>query len=392
MTIKINHELTVVFRNPRELTANPHNHRTHPESQRKVLHSALEEEGWIDPVIYNVRTGRIVDGHARIEEAIAQGVPEVPVIEIDVDEATERKTIARHDRIGEMAGLDLDILRANLADLEEIGVGLDGLGWGDLPAFEPVNAGNIDNDAVPEPPVVSGTKPGDLWRLGEHSLLCGDATDPNAYARLLDGGQADMIFTDPPYNVAYEGKAGSIANDNLGAGFRVFLDKSLACMMGRCRGAVYICMSTSELDTLQAAFRTGGGHLSTLIIWTKQHFTLGRSDYHRQYEPILYGWSNGARRHWCGDRSQSDVWAIDRPVVSALHPTMKPVALVERALRNSSRPGDAVLDPFGGSGTTLIAAEKSFRRARLIEIEPRFVDVIVRRWEEWTGNKAVRAD
>ena len=149
-------------------------------------------------------------------------------------------------------------------------------------------------------------------------------------------------------------------------------------------------MSSSELDTLQSAFRAAGGKWSTFIIWAKNTFTLGRADYQRQYEPILYGWPEGKSRHWCGDRDQGDVWQIKKPLKNDLHPTMKPVELVERALRNSSRPGDSVLDPFGGSGTTLVAAEKSGRRAWLMELDPKYVDVIVRRWQEWSGKQATR--
>jgi DNA modification methylase len=151
-------------------------------------------------------------------------------------------------------------------------------------------------------------------------------------------------------------------------------------------------MSSSELHTLQAAFKAAGGHWSTFVIWAKDRFTLGRADYQRQYEPILYGWPESAKRHWCGDRDQGDVWQIARPQKNDLHPTMKPVALVERAIRNSSRRGDLVLDPFGGSGTTLIAAETTGRRAALLELDPRYVDVIVRRWQQFTGKEAVHAD
>jgi DNA modification methylase len=148
-------------------------------------------------------------------------------------------------------------------------------------------------------------------------------------------------------------------------------------------------MSSSELQTLQSAFKSAGCHWSTFIIWAKDRFTLGRADYQRQYEPILYGWPEGVKRHWCGDRDQGDVWNIERPHKNDLHPTMKPVALVERAIRNSSRKGDLVFDPFGGSGTTLIAAEKTGRHASLIELDPKYVDVIVRRWQEFTGETAV---
>ena len=181
-----------------------------------------------------------------------------------------------------------------------------------------------------------------------------------------------------------------ILNDNLGDGFQDFLLAAFKPALARCNGAVYVAMSSSELDTLQAAFRAAGGKWSTFIIWAKNTFTLGRSDYQRQYEPILYGWPEGATRHWCGDRDQGDVWHFNKPRVNDLHPTMKPVELVERAIRNSSRPGDVVLDPFGGSGTTLIAAEKSGRQARLIELDPKYVDVIVRRWQSYAGAQAVR--
>ena len=207
-----------------------------------------------------------------------------------------------------------------------------------------------------------------------------------------------MIWQDPPYNVDYANSAKDklrgthrpILNDNLGDGFHDFLLAALKPAIARCDGAVYIAMSSSELDTLQAAFRAAGGKWSTFIIWAKNTFTMGRSDYQRQYEPILYGWPEGGKHHWCGDRDQSDVWQIKKPHKNDLHPTMKPVELVERAIRNSSKPGDVVLDPFGGSGTTLIAAEKSGRTARLMELDPKYVDVIVRRWQDWTGRLATR--
>jgi DNA modification methylase len=242
------------------------------------------------------------------------------------------------------------------------------------------------------------SRPGDLWRLGEHRVLCGDATDAADYARLLAGEPADMVFIDPPYNVDYansekdrmRGTQRPILNDNLGAAFHDFLRAALTPTIANCRGAIYIAMSSSELDVLQTAFRAAGGRWSTFIIWAKNRFTMGRSDYQRQYEPILYGWPDGAKRHWCGDRDQGDVWHINRQHRNDLHPTMKPVELVERCIRNSSRPGDVVLDSFGGSGTTLIAAHKSGRRARVVELDPKYVDVIVRRWQIWSGEQAVR--
>ena len=204
-----------------------------------------------------------------------------------------------------------------------------------------------------------------------------------------------MCFTDSPYNVNYSnstkdkkrGRSRPILNDALGEEFAAFLYDACVNILTVTKGAVYMCMSSSELDTLQKAFREAGGKWSTFVIWAKNTFTLGRSDYQRQYEPILYGWKQGADHYWCGDRDQGDVWFFDKPARNDLHPTMKPVALVERAIRNSSKSRDIVLDPFGGSGTTLIAAERTGRRARVIELDPKYADVIVQRWQMVTGGK-----
>ncbi len=187
------------------------------------------------------------------------------------------------------------------------------------------------------------------------------------------------------------GKNRPILNDNLGSEFGAFLEAAAANMLAVTKGAIYICMSSSELDTLQQAFRAAGGKWSTFLIWAKNTFTLGRADYQRQYEPILYGWKEGADHYWCGARDQGDVWFFDKPVKNDLHPTMKPVALVERAIKNSSKSRDIVLDPFGGSGTTMIAAERTGRRARLLELDPRYADVIVQRWQQSSGGAATDA-
>jgi DNA modification methylase len=208
-----------------------------------------------------------------------------------------------------------------------------------------------------------------------------------------------MTFMDPPYNVNYansakdklRGKNRPILNDALGAEFGELLYDACVNILTVTKGAVYICMSSSELDTLQQAFRKAGGKWSTFVIWAKNTFTLGRSDYQRQYEPILYGWKDGTDHYWCGARDQGDVWFFDKPHKNDLHPTMKPVALVERAIRNSSKSRDLILDPFGGSGTTMVAAEHAGRRARLIELDPKYVDVIVQRWQTTTGGNATLA-
>ena len=238
-------------------------------------------------------------------------------------------------------------------------------------------------------------EPGDLWVLGSHRVLCGDATALSSGDRVLEGGLADMVFTDPPYNVDYSqpsvrpGRAGrKIANDNLGVAFEQFLSDACCNLLEVTRGAIYICMSSAEIDTLKRVFIDAGGHWSTFVIWAKNTFTLGRSDYQRQYEPILYGWRQGSDHYWCGARDQGDLWNVNKPVVNDLHPTQKLVELIGRAIANSSKHRDTVLDPFGGSGSTLIACEKTGRQARLIELDPKYVDTTVVRWQEFTGRDA----
>ena len=380
------------------------NARTHSDDQVAQIAASIAEFGFTNPILAG-SDGIIVAGHGRLAAAQKLGLEIVPVVVLDHLTPTQRRALVIADnRIAENAGWDLDVLRIELEALQLEGFDLDITGFdadalADLIAGdEPDNEGQTDEDAVPEVAETPISRPGDVWVMGQHRLLCGDATVAASYEVLLEGGLVDMVFTDPPYNVNYansakdkmRGKDRAILNDNLGEGFYDFLLAALTPTVAHCRGAIYVAMSSSELDTLQSAFRAAGGHWSTFIIWAKNTFTLGRADYQRQYEPILYGWPDGATRHWCGDRDQGDVWNIKKPQKNDLHPTMKPVELVERAIRNSSRPGNVVLDPFGGSGTTLIAAEKSGRVARLIELDPKYVDVIVRRWEEFTGKQATR--
>lgn len=381
------------------------NARQHSEEQIARIAASIAEFGFVNPILTGV-DGVLVAGHGRLAAARKLGLPTVPVVVLDHLTPTQRRALVLADnRLAELATWDDALLRIELEALQDDGFDLDLTGF-DADALaelladeEPQIEGRTEDDAIPEMPEEPVSRPGDVWRLGPHRLVCGDATTAEAYARLFpDGERADMVFTDPPYNVNYansakdklRGKHRPILNDALGEGFYDFLFDALALIMAHTRGAIYVAMSSSELDTLQAAFRAAGGHWSTFIIWAKNTFTLGRSDYQRQYEPILYGWPEGATRHWCGDRDQGDVWQIKKPAKNDLHPTMKPVDLVERAIRNSSRPGDVVLDPFGGSGTTLIAAEKSGRVARLIELDPKYADVIVRRWQDWTGQQATR--
>ena len=380
------------------------NARTHSPEQVAQIAASIAEFGFTNPILAG-SDGVIVAGHGRLAAAQKLGLATVPVVVLDHLTPTQRRALIIADnRIAENAGWDEALLRIEMADLQDADfdlslTGFDADALAELMAGdEPQGEGQTDDDAVPDVAEMPVSRPGDVWLLGGHRLLCGDSTVAESYDRVLDGEPVDMVFTDPPYNVNYansakdkmRGKDRAILNDNLGDGFYDFLLAALTPTVAHCRGGIYVAMSSSELDVLQAAFRAAGGKWSTFIIWAKNTFTLGRADYQRQYEPILYGWPEGAQRHWCGDRDQGDVWNIKKPQKNDLHPTMKPVELVERAIRNSSRPGNMVLDPFGGSGTTLIAAEKSGRLARLIELDPKYADVIVRRWQDWTGQQATR--
>ncbi len=382
----------------------PHarNARTHSEDQVAQIAGSIAEFGFVNPVLVG-DDGVIVAGHGRVLAARKLGLADAPVIVLSHLTPTQRRALMIADnRIAENAGWDDAMLGAELAALRDEDVDLALLGFDDTD-IDRLLAGTLDEaddpDDVPESPVDPVSRPGDIWVCGEHRVLCGDATILSDVENILGGELADMCFTDPPYNVNYansakdklRGKNRAILNDALGESFGAFLYDASVNILTVTKGSIYICMSSSELDTLQKAFREAGGKWSTFVIWAKNTFTLGRADYQRQYEPILYGWKEGTDHYWCGARDQGDVWFFDKPTKNDLHPTMKPVALVERAIRNSSKSRDIVLDPFGGSGTTLIAAERAGRRARLIELDPKYVDVIVQRWKEATGGSAVHA-
>ena len=377
------------------------NARTHSPAQIAQIAASIREFGWTFPLLVDEQ-GTIIAGHGRVLAAQSLGITEVPVMVATGWTETQRRAyVILDNKVALNAGWDTELLPVELGDLKAMGfdMGLTGFGEIELGKLLLNTAGDGDPDDAPEPPVEPISRPGDLWICGEHRVLCGDATVRADVEKLLDGELADMAFTDPPYNVNYansakdklRGKNRPILNDALGEGFGALLLAASANMLAVTKGGIYICMSSSELDTLQKAFREAGGKWSTFVIWAKNTFTLGRSDYQRQYEPILYGWKDGAEHYWCGARDQGDVWFFDKPVKNDLHPTMKPVALVERAIRNSSKSRDIVLDLFGGSGTTMIAAERTGRRARLLELDPRYVDVVVRRWQDLTGGHVCHA-
>jgi DNA modification methylase len=372
------------------------NARTHSDSQIAEIAASIVAFKFVVPVVVD-SGGVVIAGTGRLLAAQRLKLAKVPVIVADHLTESEKRAYAIADnKIALNAGWDDALLRVELEKLTAEGIELGTLGFtqSELDALiDELDAEvrRADEDAVPEAASDVVSRTGDIWRFGEHTLLSGDAIEAGSFVSLLGGQPADMVFTDPPYNVAYvgPGTGATIQNDDQGADFGAFLENACKNLLQCVRGALYICMSSSELHTLHAAFTKTGGHWSTFIIWGKSTFTLGRSDYHRQYEPILYGWQQGEAHYWCGARNQADLWYFDKPHANDLHPTMKPVALVEQAIRNSSRRGEIVLDPFAGSGSTLIACEKTGRRARLMEIDPHYCDVIIRRWQDFTGGEAV---
>lgn len=380
------------------------NSRTHSDEQVAQVAASIKEFGFTNPILVDDENV-IIAGHGRLLAAQRLGLDDVPCIRLShLDETQRRAYVIADNKLALNAGWDNELLGLELGDLKslEYDVSLTGFTDEELAALviKEIPEGLTDPDDVPEVPEAPVTRPGDVWLLGKHRLLCGDSTVATDVQKVLGDVKADLCFCDPPYNVDYAGGVGAekagkgrrIKNDALGDGFGQFLYDACVLINAHTDGAVYICMGYSELQTLQSAFKSAGGHWSTFIIWAKDRFTLGRADYQRQYEPVLYGWPEGVKRHWCGDRDQGDVWNIERPHKNDLHPTMKPVSLVERAIRNSSRKGDLVFDPFGGSGTTLIAAEKTGRHASLIELDPKYVDVIIKRWQDFTGQEAVHED
>lgn len=365
---------------------------------------SIQEFGFRQPIVVDEQLVIIV-GHTRHKAAIKLGMTEVPVhVAVSLSPEQARAYRIADNQAAALSEWDYDLLPIELAALKDSNYDLTLLGFDHdelASLLEPSgNPGLTDPDEVPETPDEAVTRPGDLWVLGDHRLLCGDSTRPDQLARLMAGRSARMVFTDPPWNVGIGQDSNprhrqrpGLHNDSLpDDDFRSFLSGFVQAIQPHFDGDLYCVLGASEWPTLDWALRQHGYHWSATIIWVKDVFVLGRSKYHRRYEPIWYGWHSAGKSSFGDDRDLDDVWEIPRPRRSEEHPTMKPVELVARAINNSSRPGDAVLDPFGGSGSTLIAAEQTGREAFLMELEPLFCDVIVRRFEEFTGTKAERID
>ncbi len=389
------------------LTPDPRNARKHGERNLAQIEGALREVGAARSIVVD-EDGVVLAGNATLQAAMQAGLARVRIVEADGTELVavcrsgltpeQKRRLALFDnRAAELAEWDTDVL-ASLADDTDFSGLWDDHELADLLAAVDATPTDllVDPDAVPDPPAEPVTQPGDVWTLGRHRLLCGDATSGEDVARLMGGDLAALVFTDPPYGVAYEGGTAehlTIANDDLDdPAFHAFLRDAFTHMLAVTRpsGAIYACHADSRGLVVRQAFVQAGWLLKQALVWVKQSLVLGRQDYQWRHEPILYGWKPGAAHYFAPDRTQTTVWEIDRPTRNAEHPTMKPVALVATAVANSSRPGEVVLDPFGGSGSTLIACEQLGRSARLLELDPRYCDVIVGRWEEVTGHQAVR--
>lgn len=376
------------------------NSRTHSETQIAQIAASIREFGFTNPVLID-GDGGIIAGHGRVLAARKLGLSAVPTIRIDyMTEAQKRAYVIADNKLALNAGWDDELLALELGELQAEGFDLSLTGFDDDElaklriGIEGVVEGLTDDDEAPEVQAQAITVPGDVWVLGNHRLLCGDSTSMDDLAKLCGGQLVDMWLTDPPYNVAYEGKtkdALTIKNDAMSDDkFRQFLrDAYTAADSVMKPGAVfYIWHADSEGYNFRGAARDAGWTVRQCLIWKKQSMVMGRQDYHWRHEPCLYGWKDGAGHLWATDRKQTTVLEFDRPTRNAEHPTMKPVALFEYQMLNNTKGGDIVLDSFGGSGTTAIACEKHGRHARLMELDPKYCDVIVRRWQAFTGRTA----
>ena len=382
---------------PQTLVAHPLNWRAHPRNQRRAMAGVLGEVGWVQDVIVNRRTGRILDGHLRVALALERGEAPVPIVEVDLREDEERVILATFDPLGAMANGDADAVQDLLARVtaEEAAVA-DLLGR--LAAAHPATPDlRADPDAVPEPPPEPVSRPGDCWTCGPHRVWCGDAQDAAAVAGLFPDGPAGWMWTDPPYGIAYTGKtpAGLTIAGDAADGLEPLLHESFrAADAVLAPGTSIFVAHPAEPQSLGfgAAFLAAGWHWHQTLTWVKDTLVLGHSDFHYRHEPILYGWKPGRAHGWYGGRAEDSLFALPRPAASREHPTMKPVALIAAQLALTTRPGDLGYDPFAGSGSTLIAAEQLGRRCVAVEIGPRYADVIVQRWQNATGGTATLAD
>lgn len=406
--------LTIETRSVEALIPYAANSRTHSDAQVAQIAASIKEFGWTNPILIDGENG-IIAGHGRLLAARKLGLEEVPCVMLDhLSKAQQRALVIADNQLAMNAGWDMAMLAAEIEDLKLGDFDIDLLGFDDKFLDELLDSapteGLTDEDAVPEMPETPKTVLGDVWVLGNHRLMCGDSTSVTAFDQLMDNAKADMIFTDPPYGMSYGGgraagdhaldkktggvkiKAhGMILNDDLqGDDLIALVRDAIATSSASMKegGALYACFTWRTYAEFEAGLESCGLKVKACIVWDKKSIGLGNSHYRPQHEFIFY-----CGGQWYGDKSQADVWHMSRGATgNYVHPTQKPVELVERALNNSSKAGDVVIDCFGGSGSTLIACEKTNRHARLMELDPKYCDVIIKRWQDFTGQEAIHAE
>lgn len=392
------------------------NSRTHSAEQVAQIAASIREFGFTNPVLIDEHN-TLIAGHGRVMAAQRIGMAQVPCIRLThLTDAQRRAYVIADNKLALNAGWDMATLAREIEDLmsEHFDVELLGFGDSDLAALldehstehESDSGGTGDEDAAPEPPVQPVTVLGDVWLMGKHRVMCGDSTSTDSVRRLIGGIACDMVVTDPPYGVSYADKNKSlnesgkgnriqqeIENDHLKGKelesffFGAFSAMNTAMRPG-CPFYIFAPQGGEQMMMMMMMLQKAGLPVRHELIWVKNNHVLGRADYHYKHEPVLYGWKDGAGHPWYGERNKFSVWNVDKPSSSKLHPTMKPIELVQIPIENSSKAGAVVLDLFGGSGSTLIACEKTKRHARLMELDQKYCDVIVKRWQDFTGKQA----
>jgi site-specific DNA-methyltransferase (adenine-specific) len=380
-----------------KITPYARNSHTHSDEQVAQIAASIREWGWTNSILVD-EEGGLLSGHGRLLAARKLGLTQIPtMVAKGWSEAQKKAYVIADNKLALNAGWDLELLAVELGDLQGFDFDLMLTGFSDdelSKLLAEKTDGLTDPDAVPDAPIDPVAKPGDVWLLGKHRLMCGDSTSVDDMEKLTAGQLVDMWLTDPPYNVAYEGGTKdklTIKNDNMGDDqFREFLrDAYVTANTVMKPGAVfYIWHADSEGYNFRGAARDAGWKVRQCLIWKKSSQVMGRQDFHWKHEPCLYGWKDGAAHLWANDRKQTTVMEFDKPSRNGEHPTMKPVAIFEYQLLNNTKGSDIVLDSFAGSGTTAIAAEKNGRVAHLMELDPRYCDVIIKRWQDFTGKAA----
>jgi DNA modification methylase len=399
--------LEVVYVPIGDIKPDPANPRHMPEAERDALARSMREFECVTPLLVRREDGTLIDGHQRLLVARHLGLEVVPVIYLEISLLEAELLGVALNRIGgefdqsslahllatiaKSTNLDLTLSGFSQDEVASLLRGLEAKAKADRP--ETIHFDVALRDAYEGP----RAKRGDLFHLGDHRLLCGDATSAGDVERLLSGIKVSMAFCDPPYGIFLGDHGGQqsgqkrrrLKNDDLAPeAFQAFCEAWASTLMKNVTGAIYVCMASAQLALLFQVLATAGGHWSDFLIWSKDQFVLGRADYQRAYEPIWYGWPEGTKRQFHGGRGQSDVWVIPRPSDSPLHPTTKPLDLVERAINNSSKPADSVLDLFLGSGSTLIACERTGRICYGLELDEHYASLAIARWEAFSGEKA----